>query len=163
MEPGQTVNDLRVCEEANYLIGWAMNAAAAAPCHSPSKWMRTQMEQGDVSAQFWGEAKRERIAQNVERIRHWRLIEGDYTDAPDVLATWYVDPPYAEAGKHYSTRFSDYEGLAAWCRERKGQTMVCENVGATWLPFRPYINIKANEGKHGGKVSREAIWEQNTS
>jgi hypothetical protein len=36
--------------------------------------------------------------------------------------------------------------------------MVCENVGATWLPFRPWRDIKGSEVKHGGKVSHEAIW-----
>jgi len=124
--------------------------------------MCDQMDRGVVYAQFWGQAKRDRIAQNVDRIRHWRLIEGDYTEAPDMVATWFIDPPYIKAGKHYSTQFSDYDDLAAWCRERKGHTMVCENVGATWLPFRPYINIKASEGKHGGKVSKEALWLQET-
>jgi site-specific DNA-adenine methylase len=163
LDPGQTVNDLNICEEARYLIGWSVNSATTAPCQSPSKWMRTQLERGRLCAQFWGEAKRERIAQSVERIRHWRLIEGDYTDAPDVLATWFIDPPYAKAGKHYVSKFTEYAALAAWCRERRGQTLVCENVGADWLPFRHFADIASNRGRHGGKVSREAIWEQHTS
>ena len=53
---------------------------------------------------------------------------------------------------------ADYEALADWCRSRRGQVIVCENVGADWLPFEPFITIKANESKSGGKVSREAIW-----
>jgi len=52
----------------------------------------------------------------------------------------------------------DYERLASWCRTRKGQTIVCENEGATWLPFEPFLVTKANESKTGGKRSREAIW-----
>lgn len=37
--------------------------------------------------------------------------------------------------------------------------MVCENEGADWLPFRPFIVIKSTEGKNGKAKSREAIWE----
>jgi 16S rRNA G966 N2-methylase RsmD len=155
LEPGQSVDDLPICEEARYLVGWSLNAASAAPCKTPSMWMRTDSRGG---AQFWGEAKRERIARSVERIRHWRLIEGGYEDAPDVVGTWFIDPPYALAGRHYPTRIADYGALAAWCRTRRGQVMVCENEGADWLPFRPFFHAKANPSKHGGKVSREALW-----
>jgi hypothetical protein len=154
LEPGQTIDDLAVCEEARYLIGWNLNKGAVAPCRSPSAWMRT----GKALSQFWSEARRERVANQVDKIRHWQLIEGDYTDAPDIEATWFIDPPYIDAGKHYPTQPNDFMELSNWCRTRKGQVMVCENVGATWLPFKPFIDIKANESSRGGKVSREALW-----
>jgi hypothetical protein len=96
----------------------------------------------------------------LEAIRHWTLIEGTYDAAPSVSATWFIDPPYQIAGKHY--RFGcegiDYASLGMWCAARQGQVMVCENVGAAWLPFRPWRDIKASAAKHGGKVSHEAIW-----
>jgi hypothetical protein len=152
MEPGQTVSDLDVCEEARCLIGFWMNKGAVAPCKSPSRWAAAYPDQS------WGTHIRERIASQVERIRHWRLIEGDYTDAPDVDATWFIDPPYIGAGKHYPTKVASFSALADWCRTRNGQVMVCENEGATWLPFRPFLTIKGNEGRNGGKVSREALW-----
>ena len=101
---------------------------------------------------------RERIASQLGTIRHWTLIEGDYTEAPDIAATWFIEPPYEVAGRHYRHRPTDYGELAAWCRSRRGQTIVCENVGAEWLPFEPWRDCKANESKTGGKVSREAIW-----
>jgi site-specific DNA-adenine methylase len=154
LQAGQTVDDLSVCEEARYLIGWNLNKGATAPCRSPSAWMRS----GKVMSQFWSEERRERVASQVDRIRHWQFIEGDYTDAPDIEATWFIDPPYIGAGKHYPTQPDDFKNLGDWCRERKGQVMVCENVGATWLPFKPFMNIKANESKRGGKVSQEALW-----
>ncbi len=53
---------------------------------------------------------------------------------------------------------ASFATLAEWCRTRIGQVMVCENEGATWLPFEPFLAIKGNESRHGGKVSREAIW-----
>jgi hypothetical protein len=36
--------------------------------------------------------------------------------------------------------------------------IVCENEGATWLPFEPFRKTKANESRHGHKVSAEAIY-----
>lgn len=152
MQPGQTVDDLAVCEEARCLIGFWMNKGAVTPCKSPSRWATAYPNQS------WGAHIRERVAAQVDRIRHWLLIEGDYSDAPDVEATWFVDPPYIGAGKHYPSKVPDFSHLAEWCRTREGQVMVCENVGATWLPFRPFINIKGNESKRGGKVSQEALW-----
>lgn len=150
----ETVDDLPVCEEARLLIGWWLNKGAAVPRKRPSSWMRFGMH----SPSFWGPEVRERIASQVDRIRHWCLIEGDYTEAPDVEATWFIDPPYIGAGKHYPTQPAEIAALGAWCQARRGQVMVCENVGATWLPFIPFIEIKGNEGRSGGKVSREAIW-----
>lgn len=154
LSEGQTVDDLPVCEEARYLIGWNLNHGTTGPCRSPSKWMR-----GIPSpSHFWGSVRRERVAAQVDRIRHWTLIEGDYTDAPDIEATWFIDPPYIVAGKHYPTKVPDFDALGTWCRERRGQVMVCENEGATWLPFQPFLLAQANQSKNGGKVSREAIW-----
>lgn len=151
----QSVDDLpRLCEEARMLIGWWINTGTAHPRKRPSARMRS----GVWPNTFWGPAARERIASQVTAIRHWTLIEGDYTKAPDVEATWFIDPPYAHAGRHYAQQPDDFDALGAWCQTRNGQVMVCENAGATWLPFQPFMNIKANEGRHGGKVSHEALW-----
>ena len=155
--PGQTVADLGVCEEAQLLIGWWCNKGTTSPCKTPSAWMRSKTRPNS----YWGSTIRERIASQVERIRHWMLIEGDYEQAPAVEATWFVDPPYQDAGKHYRFNGSkiDYGRLAHLCSASwRGQVIVCESVGASWLPFRPWRDIKASEAKHGGKISREAIW-----
>jgi len=36
--------------------------------------------------------------------------------------------------------------------------MVCEQDGANWLPFKPFLLAKANESVNGGKISAEALW-----
>jgi len=150
----QTTDDLRgVGEEARTLVGFWLNKGASAPRRSPSAWMR----QGIRPKSFWCETVRSRIADQVEHIRHWRIIEGSYEQAPDVLATWYVDPPYVIAGKHYRYHDIDYPRLAAWAKERRGQVIVCENAGAEWLPFEPFADVKSNESSSGGKVSREVV------
>ena len=80
------------------------------------------------------------VARGIPRIRHWTLIEGDYHDSPDVRATWFIDPPYQEMGKHYpnGSKDLDFEELGRWCQAQRGQVIVCENEGADWLPFRPF-------------------------
>lgn len=155
LEIPTTVRDLGLAPGPSALIGFYCNNGASAPMQSPSAWMREGKNRGG----FWGAEVRERIATQVGAIRHWTIIEGDFAEAPDVEATWYVDPPYAGAGKHYRVKFNDFERLAAWCKTRRGQVMVCENVGATWLPFEPFAVIKANESRVGGKRSAEALWQ----
>lgn len=87
-----------------------------------------------------------------EAKRKVTIIHGDYTEAGDDEATWFIDPPYQVSangsaktkfpqGMGYSRRRGcssehlDFEALADWCRSRRGQVMVCEQWGAGWLPF----------------------------
>jgi len=163
LELEQTVDDLNIHPEARTLIGWWLNKGASRPSRRPSSNMKMSVmgkRQGDPPSGWWGSVIRERIASQVGRIRHWTLIEGDYRCLQEMEATWFIDPPYVKAGKYYKygPKTLNYTELGAWCRSRTGQVMVCENVGATWLPFRPWLNTKANESRSGGKVSREALW-----
>lgn len=157
LENGQSVDDLSVRPEERALIGFWINKGTAAPVKRAGKWMRS----GINPTSFWGPEIRQRIADQVSLIKHWSLIEGDYKQAPDCEATWFIDPPYQIAGKYYrySSRDLDFDILGDWCRTRFGQVMVCENEGARWLPFRQHIVIKSNESNHGKSKSREVIWE----
>jgi len=137
------------------LIGFSMNAATVSPRRRLSSG-RAKLRTMGRQFQGWSEAMRERVASQVEHIRHWRVIEGDYTDAPDLEATWFVDPPYNnKAGSYYVHHRLDYPALGAWCQGRRGQVIACENEGADWLPFRPFGTFKAGVNGHG---SREVIW-----
>jgi len=151
--PG-TVDELAICEEARWLVGFWCNKGAASPRKSPSAWMRS----GIRPRSYWGEAVREKIASQVEAIRHWEIIEGSYEQAPDVNATWFIDPPYQQAGKHYRFKLESYETLAVWCEARRGQVMVCEQEGATWLPFQTFATIKSTPGTNGKSYSSEVMW-----
>ncbi|NRA03765.1 MAG: DNA adenine methylase [Myxococcales bacterium] len=143
-----TVDDLDVCEDARHLIGFWLNGSCASPRKRPGLWMRS-----GEGGPWWGPQARHRIASQLASIRHWTITHGSYADAPDVEATWFVDPPYQDAGKHYRHSAVDFPHLADWCRARRGQVMVCENVGADWGPFRPFLDVKATSG-----VSEEALW-----
>lgn len=156
LEVPTTVRDLGLDPGPAALIGFWLNKGSAQPCQKPSAWMRG----GTHASSFWGREVRARIASQVGAIKHWTLIYGSYDTAPDLEATWYIDPPYqrAGAGGHYRRWIADYATLGAWCRTRRGQTIVCEEVGADWLPFEPFGVFKANESRTGGKRCAEAIW-----
>ena len=145
---------------ARNLVGWWFNNATVSP-HVSLSVGRQRLALMGRKFEGWTEATRERIATQVGQIRHWQVIEGDYTLAPDVEATWYVDPPYNNrAGQYYVEHDLDYAALASWCLARRGQVMVCENEGATWLPFEPFATFKAGVN---GKGSREVLWTNTAS
>lgn len=152
----QSVNELDVSPAAKTLIGFWLNKGTVTACKKPSAWMR----QGINLSGWWGPEIRARIADQVNCISHWRVIEGSYENAPDIEATWFIDPPYAKAGKVYrhNSKSLDFATLGKWCQSRNGQVMVCENDGAEWLPFKPFAKIKSTEGKRGKAKSHEALW-----
>jgi site-specific DNA-adenine methylase len=150
----KTVDDLRVPQEAKWLIGLWLNRGVAAPRKRASLWMR----QGIRPGCFWGEKVRARIAAQVTKIRHWKVYNRSYTDCPlPSRATWFIDPPYERAGRHY--RFGadliDYSALGAWCKALSGQVIVCENAGASWLPFRDLASVKTTRSE---QLSKEVYW-----
>lgn len=152
---GEDVRDLPLIPEARNLIGFWLNKGNKSPCNVPSAWMR----KGTHANSFWGAAIRERIARQLTSIRHWQIVEGSYVDAPDVRATWIVDPPYQIAGAHYLEPASaiDFADLAAWSRARPGVAFVHENDGADWLPFEPWLVVKASPGRSRSRTSAEAL------
>jgi site-specific DNA-adenine methylase len=156
------VRETKIPQEAQWLIGWWLNKGTTRPEYKPAKWARNPLP-GRLNT-FWGEGVRQRLASQVEHIRHWRVIQASYDTLPDVAATWFIDPPYlGPAGSRYTNGTSgiDYTRLASWCQSRLGQVMVCENVGAGWLPFQPFMNAKATAGHGRSKISREALWTNN--
>lgn len=155
VEDETSVAALPVCQEARWLIGFNLRKAQARPGLTPSAWMRAHRWRG-----FWGPHQRERIARQLCAIRHWTLIEGDYTRAPGGPATWFVDPPYQHKGQNYAcgNKQIDYPALGLWCRSREGQVIVCEAAGADWLPFQELRPVRSAASR--GKVGRscEMVW-----
>jgi hypothetical protein len=155
--PDDDVRDLALPQEARWLIGWWLNKGMTAPCNRPSRWMREPLP-GRLET-YWGAGIRERIASQLEAIRHWKIYNTSYVNVPNGKATWFIDPPYSgQAGARYTHRGIDYVHLSRWCRERQGQVIVCENDGADWLPFEHFHNAKATAGRGRTKISKEVIW-----
>lgn len=152
LNPDQTVEDLgAVAEEARSLVGFWLGAASFMPRTRPGAWMREFPDSG----RYWCARVRARIAAQVERIRHWRVIAGSFDLAPDMPATWFVDPPYEVAGSLYRSGRPDFAAVGAFARSRRGLVIACEADGATWLPFRPHHTAKALRGH-----SREVVYVQ---
>jgi hypothetical protein len=143
----------RVCQEAKWLIGFWFDVGPSEPAESRSNWARTPR----LSAFYWSETIKRRIASQVDHIRHWDIIEGSWEQAPDIKAHWHIDPPYNNsAGRLYDCNKVDYSALAKWCKCRWGFVQVCENDGATWLPFRPRSVLTTHRGRG---YSVEALYE----
>lgn len=121
----------------------------------------------------------ERMIRRIERVRplmkgRTTVIVGDYRLADAATwghsrpSTWFIDPPYqppvepvstsSPRGKGYAAgcdnRAIDYKDLALWAQARQGQVIVCEQEGATWLPF-----VRLAEHQNGsGRKAMEMIW-----
>jgi len=106
-----------------------------------------------------------RIARLKEHCSHFEVICGDYSSAPDVKATWFVDSPYQIVGTSKTSNprgrgylhgadAIDFKKLSSWCQSRKGQVIVCEQEGASWLPFRRLVSQRSSFGR----ISDEMIW-----
>ena len=106
-----------------------------------------------------------RIARLQATCAHFEVVCGDFTEAPPLEATWFIDPPYQIVGTSrtanprgrgylHGADAIDFTRLGQWCRERTGQVIVCEQEGADWLPFRTLVSQRASNGK----ISNEMIW-----
>ena len=95
------------------------------------------------------------IASNLYKIKHWKIIQGSYEDLENENATWVIDPPYQFGGHEYkeSNKNINFPSLANWCKTRQGQVIVCENTKATWMDFKPVIQMQGSMFR-----TTEAIW-----
>lgn len=101
------------------------------------------------------------MAASLHKVRHWEIVCGDYSLAPDLTATWFVDPPYRKGpglGYEYGSLDLNYEALAIWARERKGEVICCEGEFGDYLPFRPLLTLSGVAGKQ----SKEVIFYQSS-
>ncbi len=99
------------------------------------------------------------IAENLYKIKHWEIICADYSESPDIEGTWFIDPPYkgdAGLGYRHSSKLIDYEYLANWAKNRKGEVIFCEGHNGDYLPFRHLLESKGV----AGKTSKEMIYFQ---
>ncbi len=138
----------QLCQEEKWLIGFSSNQGSAYPKNYSG------------ARNGWNRSK-EKIANSLFKIRHWKIFNQSYESSPDVVATWYIDPPYQDKGKWYAAgcenKHLDYISLGNWCRSRKGQVIVCESEGADWMDFKPLVELSGQKRK-----TLEMIW-TNTS
>lgn len=146
--PGEDLRDRKLTQEQAWLLGFWANPASAVPKHKVGSFTG------------WDAAKRTRTMTQLQYIRHWKAAVAGYGEIDNDTATWFVDPPYAGMGKYYrhGSRGIDYDQLGAWCRSRRGQVVVCENDGASWLPFRSVAKLRSGKSCRNVRTSLEAVW-----
>lgn len=144
---GGTTDDIDAPQAARGLVGFWLVGGAVKPQRRMVPRARIQ------PGIYWGPRVRERLASQVHRIKHWTLVEGDYTAV--IRATWFVDHPYQGLGRSYRHRVVNYTALAAWCTSRRGSVTDREAAGADWLPFREVSRVKR---AHRPGLAREAVW-----
>jgi hypothetical protein len=145
-------------QEARWLVGLRFCAGDSRPRAKASRW---------TAPDAWLDS----LAWQLGEIRHWKVIEGDYSRAPDLNATWFIDPPYQVAGGAdrrpgargrvrypFGSDGIDFVALSGWCQSRAGQVIVCENVGASWLPFKELCRAQT---ANPNALRAEAVWERN--
>jgi len=122
--------------EEIYLMGFYLNPGSSQPKKSPGTFCS------------WNENTKKKIVEDLPKIKHWTILHGDYQQLDNMEATWYVDSPYQSSGGqyyHHGNKGFDYQTLAKWTLGRKGQVIVCENLGSDWLDFQPLINLKGQK------------------
>lgn len=139
---GDDLRNFNLSPEERWLMGFCIGRGNMIP----------RNKGGDFNN--WSE-DRIRIAKNLFKIRHWEIRKGSYLDIEDMQATWFIDPPYQFGGHKYkhSNKNIDFGSLATWCKSRKGQSIVCENTKADWLPFKAMSKMVGAQ-----ETTTEAIW-----
>lgn len=142
---GMDLRTMSLSSGEKTFLGFLFGISSTAPRNKPSPFACEQNGRKN---------KYQRVAAELHKIRHWKVIQGSYEDIPNEEATWFIDPPYEKAGYAYKHSNINYEHLAHWSKERIGQSIVCENTGATWLPFEPLAMMRGGNGKK----AEEAMW-----
>jgi hypothetical protein len=138
---GENVDNFKWdCDEAKWLVGFIIVGAPSQPKKTASKWKT-------VIRPNTQEYKLNMIAENLFKIRHWKIILGDYTLAENKNATWFIDPPYQNGGQYYrhGNKNINYKELAKWIKKRSGQVIACENSTADWMKFKPLVEMRGNK------------------
>ena len=113
-----------------HFVGYNLSRGCSRPQYKPGAY------------NSWTSAARLEITQNLYRIKHWKIIHGDYRTAglPNQNSTtWFIDPPYRKNGGHryrHNNQDFDYKALSDFIYSRRGLVVACELVGCGWLPTK---------------------------
>lgn len=159
-ESGYEVKDLDTHQEGKWLIGMNLNLATIEPSKKVAQFGF------DRPHSLWGKTRRGRLSIIVKQIKHWkvynksaRIAFQEHGEKEDV--TWFIDPPYEKKMGNrypYGSRNINYKKLGKVILNLKGQLIVCEGEGATWLPFHRLVkNTRTTYAIPGW----EMIWTRN--
>ena len=136
----ESIESFNLAEGERLLMGFLVARGVAHP-------QKIVQQFSDIA-----QAKKQ-IASQLFKIKHWKIMQGSYSDIENTQATWFIDPPYQFGGDHYHENGIDFKHLATWAQAREGHVIVCENTKANWLPFYPMRELSGAYTK-----TTEAIW-----
>jgi site-specific DNA-adenine methylase len=123
--------------EARALIGFWLAKARGRPALRAGSWSTNYYSESN--AHVWGPAVKKRLSIQVEKIRNWRVCNEDFSKAPDMRATWFIDPPYVTTARNtYKFKDVDYAKLAAFSLDRTGLVINCDDISAKYLAFKEF-------------------------
>lgn len=136
------------CPEAKWLCQFLHGCADYEPRKKPTR-RKTIDRPKTVPKRY------KNVASNLFKIKHWRICLGSFDSIENQVATWFIDPPYQFGGHVYkcSNKHIQYKQLRDWSMARSGQVIVCENMRADWMPFKPIISQRGQL-----KTQTEAIY-----
>ena len=144
LDTGQTIDNYNLSDIERKFMGFMVQDGTTGMRKTASYFAVKRMD-----------AKFNFIIENLYKIKHWEIKLASYDELENIEATWFIDPPYEFGGHEYkcSNKNIDFLKLGNWCKERNGQSIVCENTKATWLPFKPMVEMQGTMFK-----TTEAIW-----
>lgn len=143
------------------LVRFWISKGRAEPSKTLSPWYFEW--RNSKNCRVWGPAVKRRIVDQKPIIQGWTIENKPWWQISKEEAHWHIDPPYNNsAGSRYPHSDIDYSALGSWCLSLPGHVDVCENDGASWLPFEPLYDVVTLRGRRNGAISREAVWRNNT-
>lgn len=132
------------CIEQAWLMGFLVQQGVNAPRLTVTKYAEDGIR-----------TRKKNIAQQLYKIKHWKIRLDDYCNIENEKVTWFIDPPYQFGGEWYvkNNKKINYDGLAEWSKSRLGQIIVCENSKANWLPFKQMTEMAGSM-----YTTTEVIW-----
>ena len=146
---GQSFEEIKFdCQAQRNLFSYLLSSGDAVPRNKPTA-RKTIDRPNHLNFGI------QRIAKQLFKIKHWKIILGSYADIENQEATWFIDPPYQFGGQVYkeSNRAINFQDLSQWCTNREGQIIVCENTKADWMDFKPVLRQRGSL-----RSTTEAIW-----
>ncbi len=151
LQGGDNLDNFNLSKEEKLLMGFMVQQGVNAPRKTVSKVF------GNGKMALLIERDKQRIADNLYKIKHWKITLGDYQHLDNVECTWFIDPPYQHGGEYYHSSVNnshiDFEKLGQWCKTRNGQIIVCENNKADWLNFKYLSDLSGSKNR-----TKEVIW-----
>jgi len=151
LKGGDNLDNFNLSKEEKLLMGFMVQQGVNAPRKTVSKVF------GNGNMAHLIERDKQRIADNLYKIKHWKIKLGEYTEFDNTDACYFIDPPYQYGGEYYHSSVNnshiDFTKLAKWCKSRNGQVVVCENDKADWMDFKYLSDLSGSKNR-----TKEVIW-----